>query len=127
MHLFAACNVHNAHDFNIAMASRVVTFRHITNMVHTVISIAGDDVDSMAAVASAYTGRSLDAFQAALTTYSAQLTGDPLVHRHLQARQMTTAQISIQALQFFYLIYNVKICLWTSFACMAQWISASIS
>jgi len=48
------------------------------------LKYAGDEVDSIAAVAKAYTSRSLEAFQAALTTYSEQLTGDPIVHRHLQ-------------------------------------------
>ena len=47
---------------------------------------AGDEVDSMAAVAKAYTERSLEGFQGALSTYPGQLTGDPIVHRHLQAR-----------------------------------------
>ncbi len=46
---------------------------------------AGDEVDSMAAVAKAYTGRSLEGFQGALSAYPAQLADDPIVHRHLQA------------------------------------------
>ena len=45
--------------------------------------IAGQDVDSMIAVAKAYKERSLQGFQAALAAYRAQLVEDPIVHAHL--------------------------------------------
>ncbi|CAK0779535.1 26S proteasome regulatory subunit rpn6 [Coccomyxa viridis] len=44
---------------------------------------AGQDVDSMIAVAKAYKERSLQGFQAALAAYRAQLVEDPIVHAHL--------------------------------------------
>lgn len=48
------------------------------------VRLAGEEVDSMAAVAKAYADRSLQGFQAALDAHSAQLAGDPVVHTHLQ-------------------------------------------
>ena len=44
---------------------------------------AGQDVDSMIAVAKAYKERSLQGFQDALAAYRAQLVEDPIVHAHL--------------------------------------------
>jgi hypothetical protein len=49
------------------------------------LKYAGADVDAMRAVAKAYQDRSLQAFQAALQSYSEQLGGDVIVHAHLSA------------------------------------------
>lgn len=49
---------------------------------------AGEEVDSMAAVAKAYAERSLQGFQAALDAHREQLAGDPVVHTHLQVRPL---------------------------------------
>lgn len=48
------------------------------------LKYSGDEVDCMAAAAKAYADRSLEAFQAALSKYSTQLTEDPFVQRHLK-------------------------------------------
>ena len=45
--------------------------------------LAGQDVDSMVAVAKAYKDRSLQGFQDALALHKEQLVEDPIVHAHL--------------------------------------------
>lgn len=49
------------------------------------IKYAGEEVDSMAAVAKAYADRSLHAFQAALDSHPQQLVQDPVTNTHLQS------------------------------------------